>query len=46
MVLADTLLRAYIDDCSKSQSTLEEDLACVVHMDVTIYYLSTVTHVF
>ena len=32
MVLADTLSRAYIDDCSKSQSTLEEDLACVVHM--------------
>ena len=46
MVLADTLLRAYIDDCSKSQSTLEEDLACVVHMDATIYYLSTITHVF
>ena len=32
MVLADTLSHAYIDNCSKSQSTLEEDLACVVHM--------------
>ena len=32
MILAGTLSHAYIDDCSKSQSTLEKDLACVVHM--------------
>ena len=31
MVLADTLSHANIDDCSKSQSTIE-DLACVVYM--------------
>ena len=32
MVLADTLSRAYIDKCVTTQSTLEEDLDCMVHM--------------
>ena len=32
MILADTLLHACIKDCTMSQSTLEEELACVVHM--------------
>ena len=32
MVLADTLSRAYINECVTTQSTLEEDLACMVHM--------------
>ena len=32
MILADTLSRAYIEDCTTSQSALEEELACMVHM--------------
>ena len=32
MILADTLSRAYITDCPTSQSTFEEELACMVHM--------------
>ena len=32
MMLADTLLRAYIKDCPTSQSTSEEELAYMVHM--------------
>ena len=32
MVLTDTLSRAYNDKCATTQSTLKEDLACMVHM--------------
>ena len=32
MILADTLSHAYIKDCTKSQTNLEVELACMVHM--------------
>ena len=32
MILADTLSCAYIKDCPTSQSTFEEEVACMVHM--------------
>ena len=32
MILADTLSCAYITDCPTSQSSFEEELACMVHM--------------